>query len=251
MIAQPVGTHLQTPLATLEGITKSFHRGNVANTVLHGVDLRVRRGECVFLAGPSGSGKTTLLSILGGVLSADEGRVCLFGEDLQRLTEPERLAMRRDRIGFVFQRFHLIRGLNAVDNVGIPLVLQGVSWPEARRQAMAMLESVGMAEHAQAHPARLSGGQCQRIALARSVVGQPDLVLADEPTAALDAENGRDVMELLRRLTVQEGKAAVVVTHDPRIFRYADRIVRLDDGRIVAEDRATELVAANQAGGEL
>lgn len=251
MIAPPGFAIAETPLATLEGITKSFRRGDAVNTVLHGVDLRVRRGECVFLAGPSGSGKTTLLSILGGVLSAEEGCVCLFGEDLERLTERERLAMRRDRIGFVFQRFHLIRGLNAVDNVGIPLVLQGVSWPEARRQALTMLESVGMAEHAQAHPARLSGGQCQRIALARAVVGQPDLVLADEPTAALDAENGRDVMELLRRLTVQEGKAAVVVTHDPRIFRYADRIVRLDDGRIVAEEHATELVVANQHGAEL
>jgi putative ABC transport system ATP-binding protein len=246
MIAQFDRARGKTIPACLEGIEKSFYRGGIPAAVLHGIDLMIHPGECVFLAGPSGSGKTTLMSILGGILSADRGRVRLFGEDLQRMEEAERLAMRRDRVGFVFQRFHLIRGLSAAENVGVPLTLQGSSWPTARKQAIAVLKSVGMEQYADADPSRMSGGQCQRIALARALVGRPELVLADEPTASLDAENGREVMELLRRLTVHEGKAAVVVTHDPRIFRYADRIIRLEDGRIVGEDRAHEPVAQDE-----
>ena len=222
------------PLAVrLEGVQKAYCRGSTSTAVLSGVDLTVASGECVFLAGPSGSGKTTLLSILGCILSADRGRVEVLGQDVRRLDALGRVVLRRDRIGFVFQRFHLIRGLSALENVCVPLTLQGVSHRAARRQGMDLLQSVGLAEKANARPQNLSAGQCQRVALARALAADPELILADEPTAALDAANGREVMELLRQLTTQQGRSAVVVTHDPRNFQFADRVLHLENGRIV------------------
>ncbi len=223
----------ETPTIRLEGVTKAYRRGTVAAPVLSGVDLTVRRGECAFLAGPSGSGKTTLLSILGCILAADEGRVELFGQDLAALRPQQRTLLRRDRIGFVFQRFHLIRGLTALENVGVPMTLRGVSARTARPRALYLLAAVGLGEKVHAHPHNLSAGQCQRVAIARALANDPALVLADEPTASLDAKNGQEVMQLLRRLVIQEGKTAVVVTHDPRIFSFADQIHWLENGRIM------------------
>jgi putative ABC transport system ATP-binding protein len=224
-----------SPAVRLCGVSKTYRRGPGAPgaTVLSGVDLTVEHGECAFLAGPSGSGKTTLLSILGCILAADEGRVELFGQDLAGLGPHERTLLRRDRIGFVFQRFHLIRGLTALENVCVPMTLRGVAARAARRRATALLEAVGLAEKNDAHPRNLSAGQCQRVAIARALVNDPDMVLADEPTASLDAKNGQEVMRLIQRLVTQEGKAAVVVTHDPRIFSFADRIHWLENGQIV------------------
>ena len=184
-----------------EDVHKLYRRGTTRTPVLQGVDLAVERGRCVYLAGPSGSGKTALLSILGCILTADQGQVRLFDQDVGTLDETGRIALRRNRIGFVFQRFHLIRGLTALDNVCVPLVLKGMKPRAAHRRGKALLESVGLAEKAHEHPRNLSAGQCQRVALARALVGDPDLVLADEPTASLDAENGQEVMGLLRRLT--------------------------------------------------
>jgi putative ABC transport system ATP-binding protein len=211
---------------------KAYRRGAAATPVLRGVDLEVGRGECVFLIGPSGSGKSTLLSILGCILSPDRGHVEILGHDLGRLSHRARAAFRRDRIGFVFQRFHLIRGLNALENVEVPLMLRGVVPAAAESQARERLAQVGLAAKADVHPVNLSTGQCQRVALARALAGAPDLVLADEPTASLDAENGREVVRLLRRLTSHENKAAIVVTHDQRIFEFADRILELDGGHV-------------------
>jgi putative ABC transport system ATP-binding protein len=202
---------------------------------LQGIDLDIFPGECVFLVGPSGSGKTTLLSILGCLLTPDGGRVEIVGSDLSGLNDVERAVLRRDRIGFVFQRFQLIRGLNAVQNVCVPLTLRGVAPKVAQRRALELLAAVGLSEKAKAHIANLSTGQCQRVALARALAGDPDLILADEPTASLDGANGQEVMQLLRQLTSQRGKTAVVVTHDARIFHFADRILRLDGGRIVPD----------------
>ena len=204
-----------------------------AALVLDGVNLHVERGHSVFLAGPSGSGKTTLLSILGCILSADEGRIEILGTDLSSLSPKQRTFLRRDRIGFVFQRFHLIRGLTACENVGVPLVLCGKHPRTVRQRAMDLLAAVGLADRANAHTRNLSVGQCQRVALARALANNPDLILADEPTAALDAANGHEMMKLLRRLTTQEGRTAVVVTHDPRIFSFADCIYWLENGRVV------------------
>jgi len=219
------------------GVHKSYQRGPNRTPVLVGVDLDVERGRCVYLAGPSGSGKTTLLSILGCILTPDEGRVRLFQKDLGTLDEAGRIALRRNRIGFVFQRFHLIRGLTALDNVCVPLVLGGARPKAAHARGMALLEAVALADKAHQHPQNLSTGQCQRVALARALVADPDLVLADEPTASLDGKNGQEVMSLLRRLTTEEGKTAVVVTHDQRIFHFADHVFQLENGRIVGTER--------------
>ncbi len=228
-------------------VHKAYRRGAVRTPVLAGVDLAVKRGECVCLAGPSGSGKTTLLSILGCILSADSGEVRVLNEDVGRLDETARIALRRHRIGFVFQRFHLMRGLTASANVAVPLILQGAKPKAALRQAVRVLETVGLADQAHAEPRNLSAGQCQRVALARALVVDPELVLADEPTASLDAENGQQVMGLIRRLAAEQGRTAVVVTHDPRIFHFADRICQLDNGRI-ARCEPPNAYAASAAG---
>ena len=238
MIADPEPTNCDSDRLAVdaENVHKQYQRGTTRTPVLQGVDLAVERGQCVYLAGPSGSGKTTLLSILGCILTADQGQVRLFGQDIGTLDQTGRIALRRNRIGFVFQRFHLIRGLKALDNVCVPLVLKGVKPKAVHRRGMALLQAVGLTDKAHEHPRNLSAGQCQRVALARALVGDPDLVLADEPTASLDAENGQEVMGLLRRLTTEEGKTAVVVTHDPRIFQFADRVFRLQNGRILGAE---------------
>jgi putative ABC transport system ATP-binding protein len=223
------------PTVRLRGVSKAYRRGTALTTVLDGVDLTVNRGQCAFLAGPSGSGKTTLLSILGCILAADEGRVELFGEELASLGPRRRTLLRRDRIGFVFQRFHLIRGLTALENVCVPMTLRGVAPHKSRTRACELLEAVGLAQHLDAQPRCLSAGQCQRVAIARALANDPELVLADEPTASLDAKNGQEVMRLLERLVTWEGKTAIVVTHDPRIFPFADRIHWLENGRIVQQ----------------
>jgi len=220
-----------------EGLHKTYGRGSAATPVLRGIDLQVRRGQCVYLAGPSGSGKTTLLSIIGGILSADRGEVCVLGEDLATLAPKQRARLRLNRLGFVFQRFHLIRGLTVLGNVRVPLTLQGVPESQARRRAMELLEAVGIPEKASARPEQLSGGQCQRVAFARALVSNPDIILADEPTASLDAANGQEVMRLLRGLTAEQGRTVVVVTHDQRIFHFADIVYWLENGEVVSSGK--------------
>ena len=216
----------------VQNVHKAYRCGNTSTPVLKGVDLTVERGECVYLAGPSGSGKTTLLSILGCILSADLGQIHILDHDISRLSRRGRTTLRRQRLGFVFQRFHLIRGLTVIDNICVPLTLRGASPRAAQERAEALLDAVGLAHKANAHPRNLSAGQCQRVALARALVGDPDLILADEPTASLDAANGQEVMKLLRHLTVKEGRAVVLVTHDHRIFHFADRILWLENGQV-------------------
>lgn len=225
------------PVIRVEDVHKTYSRGGVQTAVLSGIDLWVERGACIYLAGPSGSGKTTLLSILGSILTADRGSVWILDQEIGALDEAGRVTLRRDRIGFVFQRFHLIRGLTALNNVCVPLMLKGHSRKAASRRAMTLLEAVGLADKAHEHPGRLSAGQCQRVALARALAGDPDVILADEPTASLDKTTGYEVMELLRNLINEQGKTAVVVTHDPRIFCFADRVYWLENGRVIeAED---------------
>ena len=213
-------------------VHKAYRRGSTVTPVLDGVDLTVQRGECVFLAGPSGSGKTTLLSIIGCVLSADRGTVRVLNQDLLALDAEARAQLRLTQIGFVFQRFNLIRGLTAVENVAVPLTLQAWRPRAARQRAMDLLDAVGLAEKAKVDPRQLSAGQCQRVAMARALAADPELILADEPTASLDAANGQKAMQMLRRLTTDEGKTAIVVTHDQRIFPFADRICQLENGRV-------------------
>ena len=216
----------------LRGVSKWYCRGESKTTVLDNVDLQVGSGECVFLLGPSGSGKTTLLSIIGCVLTADTGKVHVLGHDVSRLDSTASAQLRRDQIGFVFQKFHLIRGLTAQENVAVPLLLRGHSAAEANLRAEQRLEQVGLADFIKQQPSRMSVGQCQRVAFARALVGDPDLILADEPTASLDAESGLRAMELLRQLTVDAGKTVVVVTHDHRILPYADRVLNVACGKL-------------------
>jgi putative ABC transport system ATP-binding protein len=216
-------------------IRKDYRSGTVVTPVLRGIDMDVARGECLFLVGPSGSGKTTLLSILGSVLSPDAGTLQILGEDVTRFTPKEQARFRRERIGFVFQRFHLFDALTALENVRVAFDLLG--WPHTRSTPAArdLLDSVGLAERASNRVTQLSMGQKQRVALARALAGDPELILADEPTASLDADSGHNAMQLLKDLCRAMGKTVVVVTHDSRIFPLADRMLRLADGRVVEE----------------
>ncbi len=223
---------------TLVDVHKSYARGGALTRVLDGCTLSVRRGECVYLHGPSGSGKTTLLSIIGCVLRADSGSVRIMGRDVDTLSPSAAADLRRTHIGFVFQRYHLVRGLTALDNVCLPLALDGVARGAAQRRGRELLARVGLADKAHCEPKRLSVGQCQRVALARALAADPPLILADEPTAALDAELGQQAMQLLTSLTVEMGKTAIVVTHDPRIEQYADRIFVMEQGRLALRNSA-------------
>ena len=193
------------------------------------VTLSVVAGEVTLLMGPSGSGKTTLLSMIGGLLEPTEGLLWVGGTRLSGIPEAERQRFRRSRVGFVFQSGHLLRALTALENVALGLTLRGADPAEANR----LLEQVGLADKARATPDELSGGQRQRVAVARALAGDPSLLLADEPTAALDVDQGRGVMGLLRRRARERGTTVLVVTHDPRMRDFADRVIEMEDGRLV------------------
>lgn len=216
------------------GLRKSYRSGANTTDVLRGVDLTVARGECLYLVGPSGSGKTTLLSILGCVLSADAGTLYMLGKDVTNLSRTEQARFRREQIGFVFQRFHLFDALTAVENVQMPLNLQGVPKRKSRSTALELLGCVGLAERANHKANQLSMGQKQRVALARALAGNPEIILADEPTASLDADSGQSAMRLLKQICSERQKTVIVVTHDARIYAMADRILKVDNGTIVA-----------------
>jgi len=214
-------------------VTKTYGSGAVAYQALRGVDFSVDQGEFVMLSGPSGSGKTTLLSIIGCVLTPTTGDVRLFGESIGKLPESRLPDMRLRYMGFVFQGHNLIASLSSEDNVGIVLELRGRTRADARKEARALLDSVGLSDKYASKPGDLSGGQRQRVAIARALAGSPPLILADEPTASLDAQAGQQVTEMLKRLAKESGKTVIVVTHDNRIYQYADRIVKIEDGHIV------------------
>ncbi len=216
------------------GIWKNYQTGTISTPVLRGIDFDVSRGECLFLVGPSGSGKTTLLSVLGCVLTADEGSLNILGQDVMQFTPHDQARFRREKIGFVFQRFHLFDALTAEENVRVALDL--LHWPKSQSipAARELLGKVGLGDHASRRVTQLSMGQKQRVALARALAGDPELILADEPTASLDAESGLNAMRLLKELCQQMGKTVIVVTHDSRIFPMADRMLKLADGRVVA-----------------
>jgi len=226
----------QRPRAVdVHGLDKVYGSGAVALQALKDVDFHADEGEFVILSGPSGSGKTTLLSILGCVLHPTAGRVSLFGRDVARAREDELPALRLDLIGFVFQGFNLIASLTAGENIALVLQLRGWQPKDARAEAVKLLSEVGLAEKAETLPRDLSGGQRQRVAIARAIAGHPPLLLADEPTANLDGQTGLQVTEMLKELARAHGSTVVVVTHDNRIFHLADRIVRIEDGRIQEE----------------
>ena len=225
--------------AVLEGVnlTKTYAQGEAAVYALEAVTLDLHRGELALIAGPSGSGKTTLLSILGCILRPTAGSLRVLGDEITTLAERDLPAIRRERIGFIFQSFNLFPTLTALQNVELALDLKGWSGRLARNRAATLLEEVGLAAKAHAYPADLSGGQKQRVAIARALAGDPPIILADEPTAALDSHSGRLVMDLLQRLAHERGRAVAIVTHDNRMLGYADRMVTMEDGRIAKDER--------------
>ncbi len=227
---------------TCKGVTKAYGLGADRVPALRGIDLEVAPGELLMLVGPSGCGKTTLISVIAGILDQDEGEVRVFGADLRNAKQRERTRFRGRNVGFVFQAFNLLPALSAAENVAVPLLILGVPRREALARAQATLERVGLGERTRSLPAQLSGGQQQRVAIARALVHEPRLIVCDEPTSSLDHETGHKVMQILREVALSQERALVVVTHDARIFEFADRIARMDDGRIQKVVRsATEL----------
>jgi putative ABC transport system ATP-binding protein len=229
------------------GLCKGYGNGAVASPVLRGIDLKIPRGECLFLVGPPGSGKTTLLSILGCVLSPDAGALEILGEDVTRYSSTEQARFRREKVGFVFQQFHLFDALTAVENVRVPFELMGIPAMEAERKSRELLSLVGLADKDDSRVTRLSTGQRQRVALARALAGNRELILADEPTVSLDVDAGLNAMQVLKDLCHSLNKTAVIVTHDSRILPVADRILKLADGRIVP-DQPPENPPGSRAG---
>lgn len=214
------------------GVVKTYDTGTQKVTALRGIDLDVQVGELMMLVGPSGCGKTTLISVIAGILDQDSGCCAVFGEDLLHLRSTEKLSFRARNIGFVFQAYNLLPTLSAAENVSIPLIINGMRRQQAIRKAIEVLEQVDLADRADSLPSQLSGGQQQRVAIARALVHSPRLIVCDEPTSALDHETGHHVLELLRAVAVDSHRALVIVTHDARIFGFADRIAQMDDGRI-------------------
>ncbi|MER7671691.1 ABC transporter ATP-binding protein [Kitasatospora sp. NPDC096128] len=223
------------PMVAVSDLRRSFGSGERTVHALRGISFSIERGELTALKGRSGSGKTTLLNLVGGLDAPTGGSIALDGIDLGGLDEDGRLALRRERIGFVFQSFGLIPMLTAAENVGVPMRLRKVPPAEREERAHTLLALVGLADHADQRPGELSGGQQQRVAIARALANDPGLIIADEPTGQLDSETGRSIMELLRAVVRSEGVTVLVATHDPTLMGLADRVIELHDGRIVEE----------------
>lgn len=218
----------------VRGLIKEFGEGEARVRVLRGIDLDIASGELTFLVGASGSGKTTLISIIAGILTPEAGDVHVCGEKLGALKPVQLARFRRENVGFVFQQFNLLPALTAAENAAVPLLVQGMRNHVAVARARELLARLGLEAHLEKFPQQLSGGQQQRIAIARSLIHGPALLVCDEPTASLDAEAGRTAMTLLREAALDPQRAVIVVTHDSRIFKFADRIARVEDGRITA-----------------
>jgi len=213
-------------------LSKWFGEGDARTVAVNEANLEAYFGELLYIVGPSGSGKTTLLSMISGILRPNEGSVTVEKEDIWKMT-PVRLAdFRLNRIGFVFQDYHLFPRLTTQENVAIPLILKKIPWDAAQAAAMEGLEIVGLRDRAQLQPLKLSGGEQQRVAIARAIVGRPDILVFDEPTASLDGETGRRIVEFLKTTILNDKRCILIVTHDARIYEYADRILKMEDGRI-------------------
>jgi len=216
----------------VRGVTKDFGAAGALTRALRGVDLDVPYGELLMLVGPSGCGKTTLVSIIAGTLEPGAGDVTVLGHDLARMNNGRKVRFRRENVGFIFQSFNLLPALTAAENAAVPLLIAGWRRPHAVEAAAEVLTELGLGDRLSNLPSELSGGQQQRVAIARALVHAPRLLVCDEPTSALDAENGRITMELIERVAVQPDRAVIVVTHDPRIYSFADRIASMEDGQI-------------------
>lgn len=218
-----------------KNLKKSYGTGSAKVEALRGVNLEVKAGELLLLMGPSGSGKTTLISIIAAILTQNEGECFVFNQNINNLPDREKTLYRGHHIGFVFQSFNLIPTLTCQENISVPLLLNKIKREKALQKADELLAQVGIAEKAQSYPEELSGGQQQRVAIARAIIHDPKLIVCDEPTSYLDHETGKKIMELLRSIVMKQKKTLIVVSHDPRIISFADRIVYLEDGKITSK----------------
>lgn len=228
------------PIIRLVGLTRQYRMGPNVVSAVSGVDLEIARGEAVALVGPSGSGKSTLLNLLGGLDRPTSGEIWVDGENIARSSARRLVEHRRKRIGFVFQSFNLLAYRSALENVEVPMMLGGLGRVERRQRAHQLLERMGLGARTDHRPSQLSGGEQQRVAVARALANQPSILLADEPTGNLDSATGTEVMDLLRSLNEQEGLTLIIVTHDMTVASYANKIVRLRDGKVVAIEPAAE-----------
>jgi putative ABC transport system ATP-binding protein len=219
------------------GVTKHYGKGDNKVMALRGVDVDIGYGELMMLVGPSGCGKTTLISVIAGILDRDEGECIVFGTDYAGLSQRAKTLWRGANIGFVFQQFNLLPTLTAAENVAVPLMILGESMSSATKKGGEILAKVGLGERTRSLPSQLSGGQQQRVAIARALVHQPKLIVCDEPTSALDKDTGHAVMRMLKGVALAEDRALVIVTHDARIFEFADRVAVMNDGRIDSVSR--------------
>ena len=228
-----------TPLIALRNVDRSFETNGATIPVLQNINLEVNSGEVLCLVGESGCGKTTLISVIAGILSPTKGQCTTLGVDFAKQSSRRRAKTRLHTIGFIFQQFNLVPTLSVSENVALPLLIDGHSRRQAIAAAEAQLEQVGLADYRHSSPSRLSGGQQQRVAFARALVHDPRLVVCDEPTSALDAATGHRVMQTLRDTALKSDRAVVVVTHDPRVHSFADRIITMEDGRVTTDEEHT------------
>lgn len=226
---QPIAVHVRN-------VSKSFKTGKSVVKALRDVNFDARYGELLMIVGPSGCGKTTLLSVIAGTLRFDQGQVDVLNYSLEKMSEDSVTEFRKKNVGFIFQQFHLIKTLNILENISIPLLLNGYPRSTAIEKANFILEQVGLQGRGDEHPFNLSGGQQQRVAIARALVHEPPLLICDEPTSALDAETGARILELMTEIAKSPHRCVIVVTHDSRIFKYADRLAKMDDGRVMSLD---------------
>lgn len=227
----------EVPAVACSGLSRDFGDGVTRRRVIDSIELTIQPGELTLLVGPSGCGKTTLVSLMAGLLSPSAGSVRVFGRELAGLDVEALTAFRLREVGFIFQQFNLLPTLSAAENAGLPMSAQGMGRNDATAAGRRTLERLGMADHADKLPRQLSGGQQQRVAIARALVHGPRFVVCDEPTSALDANAGRAVMQLLTQVAVDKGRAVVVVTHDSRVYDFADRIVEMEDGHLTGDRR--------------
>ncbi len=213
-------------------LEKWFGEGEARTQAVKDANFEAHYGEMLYIVGPSGSGKTTLLSMISGILKPNGGQVTIEGRDLWAMTDDELADLRLNKLGFVFQDYHLFPRLSTVENVAIPLILKKMEWNQALRLALEYLQIVGLKDRAELQPVNLSGGEQQRVAIARAIVGQPDILIFDEPTASLDGDTGRKIVEFVKTNILNEKRCIIIVTHDSRIYEYADRIMKMEDGKI-------------------
>jgi putative ABC transport system ATP-binding protein len=221
------------------GLVKWFGEGDTKTTAVKNASFEANFGELLYIVGPSGSGKTTLLSMISGILKPNEGAVLVEDKNLWEMKSDDIADLRLNKIGFVFQDYHLFPHLTTVENVAIPLILKKMDWNEALKVSLEYLEIVGLKDRAQLQPVKLSGGEQQRVAIARAIAGHPDILILDEPTASLDGDTGKKIVEFVKTNILNDQRCVIIVTHDSRIYEYADTIMKMEDGKIIGFERNT------------